>query len=135
MATMNDTRTSIEPIVLMDANDLPTGETVGGCCAPATTLRWAADEAEALAGLLKALAHPVRLQIIELLNRLGGQVCVCDIEAHFDLSQPTISHHLKVMRQAGLIESEPRGVWIYYHTRPAALAQVRAVLQSLGGAE
>jgi ArsR family transcriptional regulator len=110
-------------------------KSVTGCCAPPTTLRWAADEAEQLANLLKALAHPVRLQIVELLTRLGGQVCVCDIEAHFDLSQPTISHHLKVLRQAGLIESEPRGVWIYYHTRPAALAQLRGALSSLAGQE
>ena len=129
MATMSD----IESIALMDRTDQPTGDQAIGCCAPATTLRWTTDEAEGLAGLLKALAHPVRLQMVELLNRLGGQVCVCDIEAHFDLSQPTISHHLKVLRQTGLIESEPRGVWIYYHTRPAALAQVRAVLRSLTG--
>ena len=125
----------IEPIVLMDNTDSPVGDEVGGCCAPATTLRWTPDEAKELAGLLKALAHPVRLQIMELLNRLGGQVCVCDIEVHFDLSQPTISHHLKVLRQAGLIESEPRGVWIYYRPRPGALAQVRAVMHNLVGDE
>jgi ArsR family transcriptional regulator len=121
------------PILLLEKTDDQVGELTPGCCAPATALRWTTDQAEGLAGLLKALAHPVRLQIFELLNRLGGQVCVCDVEANFDLSQPTISHHLKVLRQAGLIESEPRGVWIYYHTRSEALAQLRGVLTGLAG--
>jgi ArsR family transcriptional regulator len=104
-----------------------------GCCGALPQLRWREDEAAHLAGMLKALAHPVRLQIVDLLNRFGGQVCVCDVEAQFDLSQPTISHHLKVLRQAGLIASEQRGVWIYYYTRRAALAQVQAILAGLDG--
>ena len=105
----------------------------GGCCAPATTLRWDMAEAETLAATLKALAHPVRLQMVELLSRLGGQVCVCDIEAQFALSQPTISHHLKVLRQAKLIDCEPRGVWLYYYTRPEAIAQLRSLIGDLSG--
>ena len=121
------------PILLLDETGPLAEELTPGCCAPAVNLRWAADEAAGLAGLLKALAHPVRLQIVELLTRLGGQVCVCDVEAHFDLSQPTISHHFKVLRQAGLIDSDPRGVWIYYHVRSAALAQLRGVLSNLTG--
>ena len=107
--------------------------TQGGCCAPATSLRWDMAEAERLAATLKALAHPVRLQMVELLSRLGGQVCVCDIEAQFDLSQPTISHHLKVLRQAKLIDCEPRGVWLYYYTRPEAIAQLRSLIGDLSG--
>ncbi len=104
-----------------------------GCCAPATTLRWDMAEAEELAATLKALANPVRLQMVELLSRLGGEVCVCDIEAQFDLAQPTISHHLKVLRQAKLIDCEPRGVWIYYYTRPEAIAQLRMLMGDLSG--
>ncbi len=104
----------------------------GGCCTPATSLRWSMDEAEHLAGMLKALAHPVRLQMVELLHRMQGQVCVCDLEAQFDLTQPTISHHLKVLRQAGIITGEQRGVWIYYATRPEAVTQLGVLLQDLG---
>jgi ArsR family transcriptional regulator, arsenate/arsenite/antimonite-responsive transcriptional repressor len=63
---------------------------------------------------------------------LEGQVCVCDLEAHFDLTQPTISHHLKVLRQAGIISGEQRGVWIYYATRPEAVAQLGSLLGDLG---
>lgn len=104
-----------------------------GCCGPLPGLRWSMEEAEQMAAMLKALAHPVRLQIVEILSRLGGQVCVCDVESQFDLSQPTISHHLKVLRQAGLIDADQRGVWVYYTTRPAALAQVQTVLAALAG--
>lgn len=121
---MNETLTTIE------LNPLATG----GCCAPVTTLRWSMEEAADLAALLKALAHPVRLQIVDVLHRLGGQVCVCDLEAHFDLAQPTISHHLKVLRQAGLIESEQRGVWVYYHIRPAAMQRLHGLTADLATA-
>jgi ArsR family transcriptional regulator len=95
-------------------------------------LRLAGEEAERLAAMLKALAHPVRLQIVDLLSRYGGQVCVCDIESQFSLSQPTISHHLKLLRQVGLIDCEQRGLWVYYYTRPAAVAQLRNLMAELG---
>jgi ArsR family transcriptional regulator len=101
------------------------------CCGLLPALRWSSAEAEELSTMLKALAHPVRLQIVDLLCRYGGQACVCDVEAQFDLSQPTISHHLKVLRQAGLIDSVARGVWVYYFTRPEALARLQAVLAGL----
>ena len=71
-----------------------------GCCSSSLSLRLAAAEAEQLAAMFKALGHPVRLQIVELLGRYGGQVCVCDVESQFDLSQPTISHHLRILREA-----------------------------------
>jgi ArsR family transcriptional regulator len=113
-------------------SDLGVANSVG-CCGPLPGLRWSMEEAEQMAAMLKALAHPVRLQIVEILSRLGGQVCVCDVESQFDLSQPTISHHLKVLRQAGLIDADPRGVWVYYTTRPQALAQVQTVVAALAG--
>lgn len=106
-----------------------------GCCGTLPALRWTEGEAEHLAAMFKALAHPVRLQIVDLLSRYAGQVCVCDVEAQFDLSQPTISHHLKVLRQAGLIDCEQRGVWAFYYTRPEALAQLGAVLGGIGARE
>lgn len=107
------------------------GNETTGCCGPLPGLRWSMEEAKQLAAMLKALAHPVRLQIVEILSRLGGQVCVCDIESQFDLSQPTISHHLKVLRQAGLIDAQQRGVWVYYTIRPAVLAQLQTIFGSM----
>lgn len=102
------------------------------CCSLPPSLRLAPEEAQHLAAMFKALGHPVRLQIVELLSRYGGQVCVCDVESQFDLSQPTISHHLKILREAGLVASEQRGLWAFYVVQPAALAQLRSVLGSMG---
>jgi DNA-binding transcriptional ArsR family regulator len=101
----------------------------GKVCAPGVTaLRLSAGEAARIAELAKALNHPVRVQIVDLLSRYGGEVCVCDIERHFDLSQPTISHHLKVLREAGIIEGEARGVWVYYRLIAGALAPLAGLL-------
>ncbi|MEZ4837488.1 MAG: metalloregulator ArsR/SmtB family transcription factor, partial [Caldilineaceae bacterium] len=86
------------------------------------------DAAGELSTVFKALANPVRLQMLDILNRRAGEVCVCDIEGHFDLSQPTISHHLRVLRQAGLVDAEQRGTWIYYRVRAETMEQMRAFL-------
>lgn len=101
------------------------------CCIELPALRIETQDAEALSGMFKAIGHPVRLQIVDLLSRYGGQVCVCDIEGHFELSQPTISHHLKILRQAQWIESENRGIWVYYHIRADAVARLQTVLGEL----
>lgn len=98
------------------------------CCSELPDLRFAAAEAERLAALFKAIGHPVRLQIMDILSRFGGQVCVCDIEGQFDLTQPTISHHLKTLRQAGAIDCEIRGLWAYYFIKPGLLDQLRSLL-------
>jgi ArsR family transcriptional regulator len=73
----------------------------------------------------------VRVQIVDILGRYGGEICVCDIERHFALSQPTISHHLKMLRDTGLIDSEQRGLWVYYRIKPGALDPLRALLNQL----
>jgi len=89
------------------------------------------DEASAagLAQVFKALGDPVRLRLVSLIGaREGGEVCVCDLTSAFDLSQPTISHHLKVLREAGLIDSERRGTWVYYRLVPAALERMAGLL-------
>ncbi|MBX2999370.1 MAG: helix-turn-helix transcriptional regulator [Caldilineaceae bacterium] len=99
-----------------------------GCCSPMQPLRLDNAAAEELATVFKAIANPVRLQILDILSRQDGQVCVCDIEGYFELSQPTISHHLRVMRQAGLVESEQRGTWIYYFVRPQKMEMLRSFL-------
>lgn len=101
------------------------------CSTLDTQLHLTAGEAERLATLSKTLGHPVRVQIVDLLSRYGGDVCVCDIERHFDLTQPTISHHLKVLREAGLIDADQRGLWVYYHLRSGALDVLRGWLDRL----
>lgn len=79
--------------------------------------------------MFKAIGDPVRLRMLSLIaSHQGGESCVCDISPAFDLSQPTISHHLKVLREAGLLECERRGTWVYYRVVPSALAQLSAVL-------
>lgn len=86
---------------------------------------WAAD----LARMFKSLADPVRLRMLSLIaSHAGGEACVCDLSDSFDLSQPTISHHLKVLRSAGLLDCERRGTWVYYWVIPSALQQLSAVL-------
>jgi ArsR family transcriptional regulator len=89
------------------------------------------DEASAarLAQVFKALGDPARLRLVSLIGvRQGGEVCVCELTSAFDLTQPTISHHLKVLREAGLIKSERRGTWVYYRLVPAALERMAALL-------
>jgi ArsR family transcriptional regulator len=83
--------------------------------------------------MFKAIASPVRLQMVDLISRLGGQICVCDIESQFELSQPTISHHLKILRKAGIIDCERRGQWIFYFARRDALATLERFLSGVGG--
>jgi ArsR family transcriptional regulator len=100
------------------------------CCGLPPSLRLSPAEADELAGMFKALGHPVRLQIVDLLSRYEGQVCVCDIEGQFSLSQPTISHHLKILREAGLVGVEQRGLWGFYFVRRPALEAVRTLLEA-----
>ena len=93
------------------------------CCSPVTREPMSADAAERIAPLLKAIADPVRLRLLSLIaSHADGEACVCDLNDAFDLSQPTISHHLKVLHEAGLLGREKRGVWVYYRVVPAALA-------------
>ncbi len=99
--------------------------------------RAALDETECvpLAQMFKALGDPVRLRLLSLIaSHSGGEACVCDISGTFDLSQPTISHHLKTLRSAGLLDNERRGSWVYYRVIPAALQQLSAILQIEDGA-
>jgi ArsR family transcriptional regulator len=95
------------------------------CCGPDVPLMPQAAAAE-LASVFKALSDPTRVSIV---NRLAAtsEACVCDLTAAFDLSQPTISHHLKLLRDAGLIESERRGTWAYYRLVPEAIERLRSV--------
>ncbi|MEW2360319.1 metalloregulator ArsR/SmtB family transcription factor [Spirillospora sp. NPDC029432] len=96
-----------------------------GCCAPLSGPPLTEDEAAELAKVFKALSDPVRLRLLNMIASVpGGEACVCDLTGPFELTGPTISHHLKVLRQAGLIEGERRGTWVYYRAVPGALTRL-----------
>jgi ArsR family transcriptional regulator len=102
---------------------------VVGCCEPLAREPLTAEQSVELSRVFKAMGDPVRLRLLSLIaSHAGGEACVCDLTDVFDLSGPTISHHLKVLREAGLITGERRGTWVYYRVRPDLLAQVSAVL-------
>jgi len=104
------------------------------CCPPLSQEPLTAGQAEQIAPLLKALADPVRLRLMSLIaSHPGGEACVCDLTGAFDLSQPTISHHLKVLHEAGLIDRDKRGVWVYYRARTEALASLGTLIGSPAG--
>ena len=93
------------------------------CTTPLAREPMSSDRAEKVAALLKALGDPVRLRLMSLVvSHEDAEACVCDLLPAFDLSQPTISHHLKVLHETGLLHREKRGVWVYYRARPEALA-------------
>ena len=101
------------------------------CCPPLTAQPLSQAQADQIAPLLKALADPVRLRLMSLVaSHPGGEACVCDLNDAFHLSQPTISHHLKVLHDAGLLDRDKRGVWVYYRVRTEALASVGALIAS-----
>jgi ArsR family transcriptional regulator len=101
------------------------------CCTPLVREPLTEDWAGDLARMFKALGDPVRLRLLSrVASHAGGEACVCDLSVGFELSQPTISHHLKVLRETGLLECERRGTWVYYWVVPSALAQLSAVLGS-----
>jgi ArsR family transcriptional regulator len=88
-----------------------------------------ADQASAFAPMFKALGDPVRLRLLSMIASAGGgEVCVCDLTGEFALTGPTISHHLKVLREAGLVDSDRRGTWVYYRLVPGALVLLGGLL-------
>ncbi len=99
------------------------------CCAPLSREPLSQEAAETIAPMLKALADPVRLRLMSLVaSHDGGEACVCDLNDAFELSQPTISHHLKVLHDAGLLERDKRGVWVYYRSSPTALSSLATLI-------
>jgi ArsR family transcriptional regulator len=107
-------------------------ETVA-CCAPLSKEPITTDAAERIAPLLKALADPVRLRLLSIVaSHEDGEACVCDLNDAFDLSQPTISHHLKVLHETGLLDRTKRGVWVYYQVKPEALSDLAALIGGVG---
>jgi ArsR family transcriptional regulator len=95
------------------------------CCDRTAVPRVSLSEATALAGDFDILANPIRLQLLDVLARNEGRVCVCDLEAAVPVKQPTVSHHLRVLREGGFIDSEKVGQWVYYRVRREALRALR----------
>ena len=101
------------------------------CCTPMVDTALTESAAIDLAKGFKALGDPVRLRLLSLIAaRAGGEVCVCDLTGQFDVSGPTISHHLRVLREAGLIDCERRGTWVYYWIIPSALTTLSQLLDT-----
>ena len=98
---------------------LPVVDDVLACCTPLAREPMSADQATQVAPLLKAIADPTRLRLLSIvLSHEGREACVCDLTPYFDLSQPTISHHLKVLHDTGVLDREKRGTWVFYKARP-----------------
>ena len=99
----------------------PAGEP---CCEPIVYPDVGSEQAERLAIIAKALSDPIRLQLVDVLRKHAGKVCVCELVPLFDVSQPTLSHHLKVLREARIVDSERRGLWTYYYVLPDSLKEL-----------
>lgn len=99
----------------------PAGEP---CCEPVVYPDMDREEALRMAEVAKALGDPVRLQLVDVLRKHAGKVCVCELVPLFEVSQPTLSHHLKKLRDAGIVDSERRGLWAYYYVKPGALREL-----------
>ena len=104
-------------------------DTEAPCCPPIAQIAIPAETAAVLAPAFKALGDPVRLQLMSMIaSAADGEICVCDLTPAFDLSGPTISHHLRTLREAGLVDADRRGTWVYYRARPGILRQLAGLL-------
>src|SRR5687767_12688973 len=99
------------------------------CCEPLVHPAVSPVQAERIAAVARALSDPVRVQLVDVLRKHAGKVCVCELTPLFDISQPTVSHHLKVLREAGLIDLERRGLWSYYYVIPEATKELESWLR------
>ncbi|WP_026911354.1 ArsR/SmtB family transcription factor [Patulibacter minatonensis] len=98
------------------------------CCEPVVLPDIDREQAARLAEVAKALGDPIRMQLVDVLRRHAGKVCVCELVPLFDIAQPTLSHHLKRLRAAGIVDSERQGLWAYYYVLPEALDELSAWL-------
>jgi ArsR family transcriptional regulator, arsenate/arsenite/antimonite-responsive transcriptional repressor len=99
------------------------------CCEPLVYPEVTTQGADRLAAAAKALSDPIRVQLVDVLRQHAGQVCVCELVPLFDVSQPTLSHHLKKLRDAGIVGVERRGLWAYYYVVPDALEELSTWLR------
>ncbi|MDQ3647677.1 MAG: metalloregulator ArsR/SmtB family transcription factor [Actinomycetota bacterium] len=103
----------------------PVGEP---CCEPVVYPEVERAEANRMAAIAKALGDPIRLTLVDVLRKHAGKVCVCELVPLFDIQQSTLSHHLKKLRDAGIVDSERQGLWAYYYVKPEALEELSAWL-------
>lgn len=117
------------PSISVNMGRMQTIATIAASCAPLLQEPLAAEDAAELAGALKAIADPARLRLLSLIQaQPGHEACVCNLTKPLGLSQPTVSHHLKVLLNAGLVERDQRGNWAYFRVREEPLAALRALL-------
>ena len=114
-------------LTLVPKQKRPPGEP---CCVPVAHPDVGRGEAVRLATIAKALGDPIRVQLVDVLRRHAGKVCVCELVPLFDISQPTLSHHLKKLRDAGIVDSEKAGLWAFYYVKPDALEVLETWLSS-----
>ncbi len=103
----------------------PSGEP---CCEPVVYPDIQRGHAERMATVAKALGDPIRMQLVDVLRKHAGKVCVCELVPLFDVSQPTLSHHLKKLREAGIVDSERQGLWAFYYVKPEAMEELNTWL-------
>jgi len=122
-------KTATKPTPSSTLIEIPLIEQLDACCAPLTEAAISAEDAEVAARVFKALSDPARVRLLSMIAAGDPTgTCVCDMNATIDLSQPTVSHHLKVMLDAGLLERERRGSWAYYRLRPGVLGRLASIL-------
>ena len=112
-------------LVTVPKEKRPAGEP---CCEPLVFPDVTTSAAGDLAAVAKALSDPIRVQLVDVLRQHAGEVCVCELVPLFDVSQPTLSHHLKKLRDAGIVGVERRGLWAYYYVNPESLEALRTWL-------
>jgi ArsR family transcriptional regulator len=110
---------------LVTKHKRPVGEP---CCEPVVYPEIERDQAERMGEVAKALGDPIRMQLVDVLRKHAGKVCVCELVPLFDVSQPTLSHHLKKLRDAGIVDSERQGLWAFYYVKPEALEELSSWL-------
>jgi ArsR family transcriptional regulator len=114
--------------ILTSIDPMATELSLISCCAPLAGAVLSEAEAESTAALFKALGDPARVRIVNLLASRGGEVCACEFEPQLGLSQPTVSHHLKKLTDAGLLDREQRGKWAYFSINPEAAARLAGLV-------
>jgi ArsR family transcriptional regulator len=131
IALTNITSIDICRLMTVDLECTPKTKRAAGerCCEPVVYPDVDRERATRMAEVAKALGDPIRLQLVDVLRRHAGKVCVCELVPLFDISQPTLSHHLGKLRAAGIVDSERRGLWAYYYVIPDALQELSAWLR------
>ncbi|MFF5085393.1 ArsR/SmtB family transcription factor [Actinoplanes sp. NPDC000266] len=115
---------SSQPLAVADLS-------AAACCAPIAQARIPSEAATALAQAFKALGDPIRLQLMSMISSApGGEICVCDLTPAFDISGPTISHHLKVLKESGLVTAQRRASWVYYRAQPELMRRLSGLLDA-----